>query len=462
MLEPYTDEQGEGRMRDADMHLLLVHQPFTSPNEAGGTRHYELARLLVLNGHRVTVLASDVSYVSGERNSNGVGIFTSEHTPDGVEIRHCQTSRSLHRSVPQRLLSYCSFSVTSFVAGLLSREVDVVCGTSPPPSQLATAWALARIKRVPLVIEVRDLWPDTVIDLGYLRQPVLIACWRRLEKLIYHSADMIVANSPGFSPHLQACGVDNNRIAIVPNGVDAAEFDSTDGGQAFRQKYDLGDRCVVLFAGTHGLAAGLDSALDAANLLRDEKDIVFVFVGHGIDKGKMMTRANEMGLNSVVFVPPHAKVDMPDVLAAGDICLATLKAVPVFQTVYPNKVFDYMAASRPVVLAIDGVIRDVVEGADAGVFVQPGDAPALAAAVLGLARDRATRLRKGQNGRSYVERHCRRADRVREFEQMLIDLVGQGRGNRRPVRTRAGSAERIPSAVSRTSPTEELVPGVRE
>ncbi len=439
------------------MHLLLVHQPFTSPSEAGGTRHYELARSLVRNGHRVTVLASDVSYVSGERNSSGFGIFTSKHTTDGVEIRHCQTNRSLHRSVLQRLMSYCIFSLTSFVAGLMSREVDIICGTSPPPSQLVSAWALARIKRVPFVIEVRDLWPDTVIDLGYLRQPVLIACWRWLERLIYHSAYMIVANSPGFAPHLQACGVDNNRIAIVPNGVESAEFDSTDGGQVFRQKYELGDRCVVMFAGTHGLAAGLDSALDAANLLREQRDIVFVFVGHGIEKAKMRRRADELGLNNVVFVPPQPKRDMPNVLGAADICLATLKAVPVFKTVYPNKVFDYMAARRPVVLAIDGVIRTVVEEADAGVFVQPGDARALAAAVLGLARDRTTRLAKGQNGRSYVDGHCRRADRVHEFEQVLIGLVQQRRKSRRPHWANAGSMEPTPSAEGRPASIDELV-----
>jgi glycosyltransferase involved in cell wall biosynthesis len=405
------------------MHVLLVDQAFTTPEEAGGTRHYELAAMLAAHGNRTTVLRSDVSYVSGEPNSSGSVVDASQRIPEGLSIRTCRTNSAHHRSLAHRLVAFSSFAVTSFWAGLHVTSVDVVCAVSPPPSVLVTAWLLARLKRVPLVIEIRDLWPDTVIDLGYLRRAWAIGVARWLERRVYAGADLIVVNSPGFVPHILASGVSPEIVAPIPNGVDTERYDPADLGLAFRHEHGLGNRCVVMYAGTHGVASDLDTALRAAALLRHEEDVVFVFVGHGIRKARLLREAAAAELSNVVFAAPQPKRTMPSVLAAADMGLAILRPVPVFKTVLPNKVFDYMAAGRPVLVQVDGVIRGVVEDAGCGVFVEPGNANELAEAVKRLARDPDLRKALGARGRRYAERYCSRRDRLAEFEQALQKLV---------------------------------------
>ena len=406
------------------MHILLIHQAFVAPHEAGGTRHYELAQHLAQAGHQVTVLASTVSYQTG-KYSNPMPLPEEGATPGAIRVQRCYTYSALHRSYLHRLFAYWSFTASSFLAGLRTRRVDLVWGTSPPIFQAITALMLARLKRVPFLFEVRDLWPDFAVDLGVLRQPALIALSRQLERALYRSANRILINSPGFQPHLTHSGVPEGKVALVPNGVEAELFHPEERGAALRRAWGLEDRFIVLYAGAHGLANDLETLLGAAAILRAEPAIAFVLVGDGKEKANLQHRAAELGLDNVLFLPAQPKEQMPRVLAAADICVAILQPIARFATTYPNKVFDYMAAGRPTVLAIDGVIRREIEQADGGVFVPPGDARALAAAVRRLYRDPALRQRQGANARSYVVAHFAREQQARALERVLSDVIAR-------------------------------------
>lgn len=383
------------------MHILLIHQAFAAINEPGGTRHHELARYLVQRGHRVTVIASPVSYLTGS-----AGAPAGQQEP-GITILRTSTYAALHRSFVHRVLSFLSFMVSSFAAGLRVREVDLVWGTSPSIFQGATAWAVARLKRVPFLFEVRDLWPAFAIGVGVLRNPLLIRMSEWLERFLYTHADQILVNSPGFIEHIQARG--GKRIALVPNGADPRMFDPLQDGREFRRAHGLEGKTVALYAGAHGMSNDLGVVLDAANLLRERADICLVFLGDGKEKPALQERAAREGLGNVLFLPPVPKDQMKLALAAADLCIAILKPIPLYATVYPNKVFDYMAAGRPVLLAIDGVIREVVERARAGVFVEPGNGEALAAALRRLADDPQQAAEMGRRGRRYVEENFDRA-----------------------------------------------------
>jgi glycosyltransferase involved in cell wall biosynthesis len=315
--------------------------------------------------------------------------------------------------------------LSSFFQGLAQPKVDLVWGTSPPLPQVFTAWMVARLKRAKFLFEVRDLWPAFAIQLGVLRNPVLIWGSLLLERFLYRRADRLVVNSPGYIDHLTNRGAPKEKIVLIRNGVDPAMFDPTSEGAEFRAKHSLEEKFVALYAGAHGLSNDLTVVLDAAEILRGDSRIRFVLVGDGKEKPCLVLRATERKLDNVVFLPPVAKHDMAEVLAASDCGIAILKPIPLYSTTYPNKVFDYMAAGRPVVLAIEGVIRKVVEEAHAGLAVPPGNAQALADAVRTLADDPSAARKMGYRGRTAVEREFGRGGQARELEQLLREMTSR-------------------------------------
>jgi|GEM_PF-53209 lipopolysaccharide/colanic/teichoic acid biosynthesis glycosyltransferase/glycosyltransferase involved in cell wall biosynthesis len=421
------------------MKVLLIHQVFMSQGEAGGTRHVELSRHLVKQGHSVTVIAASVSYLTGKpappcttspmriaecRSRNSAFIIPHSELPNeaiaGIEIVRAWTSAGAQRSFFLRLLSFASFVCSSFIAAMGVRKVDLVWGTSPPIFQAFTAWAVARLKRVPFVFEVRDLWPDFAVQTGVLRSALLIHLSRRLEHFLYRHADQLIVNSPGFIPHLLSCNVPESKIALVPNGVEPGMFRPDDCGARARQELGLEGRFVALYCGAMGLANDLPNLLQAAELLRDRPEIAIVLLGDGKERASLERQAAGMRLANVRFVPAQPKHRMPELLAAADVCVAILKAIPMFDTTYPNKVFDYMAAGRPTVLAIDGVIRRVIETAEGGQFARPGDARSIAECIRRYCDNPALAQRHGQDARKYVEVHFNRRDHALKLEQVLL------------------------------------------
>jgi glycosyltransferase involved in cell wall biosynthesis len=389
------------------MHILLIHQAFASLDEPGGTRHHELARGLVARGHKVTIIASPVSYLTGTAHPGRIPWVTHQRDGNNINVLRVYTVPALHRSFLHRIFSFFSFMVSSFIIGLGVKEVDLVWGTSPPIFQGLTAWTLSRLKAVPFVFEVRDLWPAFAVAVGVLRQPVLIRASELLERFLYRTAHTVVVNSPGFVDHVRSRGA--RRIELVPNGSDTHMFSPELNGYGFRRAHGLTDKFVVLYAGAHGMSNDLGVILDAASLLENRSDVTIVLLGDGKEKPALMARAAQMKLENLHFLAPVPKSGMAPALAAADACIAILLPIELYKTVYPNKVFDYMASARPVILAIDGVIRSVIEEAQCGIFVPPGNPQAMVDAICMLADHQELVHRLGQNGRRYLEEHFDRA-----------------------------------------------------
>jgi len=397
------------------MHILIIHQAFASLEEPGGTRHYEFARLLVSRGHQVTVIASPVSYITGASSqpppfSSKMGEAGRRRAEGaGVRVLRASVYSAHHKSFFHRVIAFFSFMLSSFWIGLGVKNVDLVWGTSPPILQGASAWVLAKLKRVPFLFEVRDLWPQFAIAVGVLKNPVLIRLTEWLERFLYRGADRVMVNSPGFLEHVRSRGA--NRVELIPNGADPSMFDPDEAGTEFRQVHHLEDKFVALYAGAHGMSNDLDVVLESASLLTKNPKIQIVLLGDGKEKPTLQARAAEMKLTNVTFLPSVPKTEMPHALAGADACIAILKPLKEYKTTYPNKVFDYMAAARPVALAIDGVIREVVEAAGCGLFAEPGDAVALANVISTYAENKARACEMGLKGRRYLEEHFSR-DRI--------------------------------------------------
>jgi glycosyltransferase involved in cell wall biosynthesis len=398
------------------VHILLIHQAFASLGDPGGTRHHELARYLVAHGHQVTIIASPVSYLTGNHTDR---IYWSETSVDdlGVTIIRAWTLPSMHRSFVLRVFAFLSFMFSSFFIGLSVKHVDLVWGTSPPIFQGISAWLLACLKRVPFLFEVRDLWPDFAIAVGVLRSRILISLSRCVERFLYRHADQVVVNSPGYIDHVTQRGA--SKVALIPNGSDPDMFDPAATGNEFRQQHGLSNRFLVLYAGAHGMSNDLGVLLDAAELLKDDPGVIFILLGDGKEKAALVSSAHTRGLDNVLFLPSLPKNQMAQALAASDACLAILKPIDLYKTTYPNKVFDYMAAGRPVLLAIDGVIRILVETAQAGIFTQPGDPQSLSKAVRTLHSNPALCHQMGASGRAYIEQHYSRSQIAEQFTELI-------------------------------------------
>jgi len=400
------------------MHILIIHQAFASLSEPGGTRHHEFARLLAARGHQVTVIASPVSYITGALTPTPLP----QGEGQGVRVIRASVYSAHHKSFVHRVFAFISFMVSSFWLGLNVKNADLVWGTSPPIFQGVTAWALARLKGAKFLFEVRDLWPQFAIAVGVLTNPILIRASEWLERFLYRHADRVMVNSPGFREHVEARGA--KRVDLVPNGADPSMFDPADEGKPFRQSHNLEGKFMALYAGAHGMSNDLGVVLEAAKMLADT-DIQIVLLGDGKEKANLQAQAEEMNLTNVTFAPSTPKTEVPGALAAADACIAILKPLEEYKTTYPNKVFDYMAAGRPVVLAIDGVIREVVEAADCGIFAQPGNSSALAEAIRALAADKKKARKMGLDGRAHLEEHFSRAVIGQKLLNLLEEMLNE-------------------------------------
>lgn len=402
------------------MHILLIHQAFAALHEPGGTRHHELAQHLVQQGYRVTVIASALTYLTGGSQQERIPWVQRQDGGEGITILRAYTYNALHRSFFHRLLSFFSFMFSSFFIGLRVKHVDVVWGTSPPIFQGVTAWTLARLKGALFLFEVRDLWPAFAVAVGVLTSRPLIAASEWLERFLYRRSDQLIVNSPGFIDHIQKRG--GRQIALIPNGAEASMFDPQADGADLRQQYGLQEKFVVLYAGAHGLSNDLEILLLAAKDLKDRPEIAIVLLGDGKDKPNLVAKAAELGVSNVHFLPALPKAEMREALAAADACIAILKPIEMYRTVYPNKVFDYMAAGRATLLAIDGVIREVIEQGQAGAFVPPGDPEAMARAIRQFADDRQMVRSMGLNGRRYLEAYFDRPKVAADLDKLLKSI----------------------------------------
>jgi len=308
---------------------------------------------------------------------------------------------------------------TSLIGGLQAGPVDLVMGTSPPIFQAVSAWLLALLRQRPFLLEIRDLWPEFAIDMGILKNVLIIRLARKLERFLYKRASHIVVNSPAYKNYLLKQGVPLEKISLIPNGVDPDMFDPETKGEQFRRELKLDSKFTITYAGALGLANDVSTVLRAAYHLRDDPHIHFLFVGDGKERANLEHLADELILPNVTFIGSRPKSEISKILAASDACLAVLKNIPMFRTTYPNKVFDYMAAGRPTILVIDGVIREVIESARGGIFVPPGNDKALAEAVKFLSMNRSEAEAMGISARAYVIEHFNRCQQARDFVSLV-------------------------------------------
>ncbi len=388
------------------MHVLFIHQAFALPSEPGGTRHYELMKRCAKEGHEFSIVRSNLNYKTGRKTK--AQELGEEKEFENLRIIKAFTPSFIHQSFFWRLVAYLVFMFSSLSNTFRVRSVDVVMGTSPPIFQAITAWISSILHRSPFLLEIRDLWPDFPVELGVLQNPIIIGLGRFLERFLYRRADHIIVNSPAYKDSITKKGIAADKISVVPNGVDVNMFDPNDKGEEIQQSLKLADKFIVTYAGALGEANDIPTIIRAAEHLKDHSEIHFLLVGDGKKRGDIESLVKKFELENVTLYGSVPKNEIPKLLAASDALVATLKNVKSFRKVYPNKIFDYMAAGRPIVSSIDGVIREVVEDSDGGIFVPPGKSAQLAEVIKELYNDPERRFEMGRSAREHVEENFHR------------------------------------------------------
>lgn len=390
------------------MNILLVHQYFLEEDDAGGSRWNEITRSWTAAGHSVTVLAGMIHANASEKRAEYKGRYFKQKQQGAVTVWRCHVSESYNKNFIGRLWGYFSFMFASLWAGLfkVSGKHDVVIVTSPPLFVGFSGYLISRFKRLPLVFEVRDLWPESAIDTGVLKNRSIIRLAYWFEKFIYRKATLINVLTPAFYTTLRdQKQVPENKLIFIPNAADFSLSDHllhTFDPVRFRRMRGLEDRFVITYVGAHGVANHLEQVLDAGKLLEDTP-VLFQLIGQGMEKNRLQQLAKDKHITNVVFLDPVPKQEVFKYILSSDMGASVLKKVDTFKTVYSNKTFDYMACKKPILMAIDGVSRELVETAAAGCYVEPENAEEYSRIIRQYINDPARLEQEGENGFRYAK-----------------------------------------------------------
>lgn len=369
------------------MRVLYFHQHFSTPKGATGIRSYEMARRLLERGHRVTMVCG--SYKGGSTGlSQQFEDGVRRGVVDGIDVIEFDLSYSNATGFVKRGMIFLRFALRC--VGLIFKEkADLIFATTTPLTAGIPGIFARWLTRKPFVFEVRDLWPELPRAMGVIRNPVVLKAMSILEWASYHSAHRLIALAPGIAHGIAARGISQEHIAIIPNGCDLDIF--SESGDGWRPSGVGPGDLMAVFAGTHGIANGLDAVIDAARVLwsRGRKDIKIVLIGDGKLKPSLQARAEQLGLGNVVFCEPVSKALLSGLMSQTDVGLQILADVDAFYYgTSPNKFFDYIAAGRPVLTNYPGWVADMVRDNDCGFVVEPRNPDAFADALQQAAADR--------------------------------------------------------------------------
>jgi glycosyltransferase involved in cell wall biosynthesis len=336
-----------------------------------------------------------------------------------------------------RIVNYLTWMISSIQAAWLAPSCDVLYVWHPPLTVGVSAWIISKLKRIPFVYDVQDLWPESALASGLMRPGRLVDVLYRLADWVYRHAPRILVVSDAAAAYLAGRGVPPEKISVAHHWLDSAPYER-ESTRDIRREFAWGDRFVVMFCGNLGMVQGLETVIEAATRLRNRSDLVFVLVGDGSDRERLERLARERALSNVQFVGRHPASEMPAFMRAADALLVHLRRSHIADHAIPTKILAYLAAGRPVVCATGGAAADLVRGANAGVTSEPGDAAALVEAILQLRSLSAeARAELGRNGRAHLHAHFEKTTVIDGYERILQSLV-------RPDTTRpVHSAERV-------------------
>lgn len=406
------------------MRILFLSHYFPPEVNAPASRTFEHCREWVALGHEVTVVTCAPNHPRGEvydgyRNR----LWHVEHH-SGIRVIRVWTLIAANEGFLFRTLNYLSFMFSCIAALARLPAADVVVSTSPQFFNGLAGYFVSRLRRIPWVLEIRDLWPESIVAVGAIRARAVIRILEALELFAYRNANLIVPVTDAFKRYMVERGIDPAKIDVVKNGANLGFYTPQAGnGAALRESLGLGDRFVAAYFGTHGMAHHLETLLEAAVQLRQRDDIRILMIGDGAERDRLVAMRESLGLHNVIMLPQQPKERMPELWQVADASLVVLQRSALFRTVIPSKIFESLAMQRPVVLGVEGESEELVTQSGGGVSFEPENAQALAQLLAELADDPERVRAMGVRGREFVVEHFDRTVLAGRFARALEQVV---------------------------------------
>ncbi len=410
------------------MKICIITHYYPPEIGAPQARLSEMARAWVKAGDAVTVITCFPNHPSGiipdaYRDAYKKTRFMEEQL-DGVRVIRCWVFATPNKGVAKRTLGHLSFMLTAMFQGArFIKGSDAIVVSSPSFFSVIAAYCLSRRYSVPYVFEVRDLWPAIFVDLGILKNRLLIALLERIEVFLYRKAAAIVTVTKSFAKNIASRNVDNRKIFTITNGADTFFLRPRAKDFALATKLGLGSKCVVLYMGAHGISHALGKIIEVAARLRQRTELHFLFVGEGAEKETIVKMARELQLTNVTFLPGQPKEKVAPIYSVADICLVPLRDIPLFETFIPSKMFEIMAMERPIIASVRGEAHDILKESCAAILCPPENVEAISSAVLELAGDQERRMKLAAAGRAFVERNYDRNRLAQDYRAILAKVV---------------------------------------
>jgi glycosyltransferase involved in cell wall biosynthesis len=411
------------------MRILFLSHYYPPEVNAPATRTSEHCIRWARAGHDVTVVTCVPNCPTGAAYSGYQNRLRPQvEYVDGVRVVRVWTFLAANAGARRRIVNFLSYLVSAVLVGLRLPRPDVVVATSP---QFFCGWAgvlVAWLRRIPFVLEIRDIWPESIQAVGALRGRLFLRLLERLERWMYRAADHIVAVGAGYRDRILLRADVADRISVITNGVDPQRFTLQDADAEFLRTWRLDGRFVCSYIGTIGMAHGLEVVLEAAKLLERQgrKDICFCLVGDGSARQRLESEAHAAGLDElVIFTGQQPKDRIPAILASSNACLVHLKKCELFETVIPSKIFETMAMGRPIIMGVRGPARDIVLESDAGLAMDPESAESLVATVTTLADNPQLTSRLGHSARQRVLADFNRDVLAGRFLRLMEAMTGE-------------------------------------
>lgn len=402
------------------MHILFLTDNFPPEVNAPASRTFDHCKTWVAAGAQVTVVTCAPNFPTGRVHDGFRNrLYQVEHMA-GIRVVRVWTIIASNEGFLTRIIDYLSFMLASIVAALFVRRVDVIVGTSPQFFTICGARVVSALKRRPWVLELRDIWPESILTVGAMQRGPAIRFLEAIERYLYRSADHIVVVTRSFVDLIVAKGARRDCISVTTNGVDMTGARRVDAG-ALRTALNLDGKFVAGYIGTHGMAHGLETLLDAAELLQanpDTRDVRILFVGDGARKALLQEAAAQQGLSNVLFVPSVPKGEVINYLSLLDVAIVHLKSSDLFEAVIPSKIFESMALGIPIMMGVRGEALRIVETAGAGLAFEPENAVALTEVIATVRNDPTIHLAMRDAGM----RTAKQYDRLRLAQEMLDTL----------------------------------------
>ncbi len=407
------------------MHILFLSHYFPPEVNAPASRTFEHCRQWVKDGHEVTVVTCAPNHPRGKVYEGYRNALYMREEKDGIHVIRLWTFVTANEGFAKRTLNYVSYLVAASVAAPFLATVDIVISTSPQFFNGLAGYLVSRIKRRPWVLEIRDLWPESILAVGAVTNRFVIRVLEWLELFAYRKADHLVPVTDAFRRHMESKGIAASKITVVKNGADLFLYTPVSGKNPMLESLGLEGKFVASYFGTHGMAHHLETALYAAKRLSDYPQIIILLAGDGAERNRLLKLRDSLGLTNVLMLEQQPKECMPWLWGLSDVSLILLKKSDLFKTVIPSKLFESMAMERPIILGVEGESAEIVQRAKAGFCIEPENDRDLAARVLELYAHRSLCQTFGASGRAHVVTNYDRVRLARQYESLLQSMITQ-------------------------------------